>query len=105
MRACGLSRRKTEYLIGIARAAQDGILDFRKMKHLTDEQVIAELVRLRGVGTWTAEMLLIFSLGRRDVLSEKDLGIRNGMKLLYERNELSPEFFEEKRKRYSPYRT
>ncbi len=105
LRACGLSQRKLEYLQGVAEAALDGRVAFDRLASLPDDAVISELVQLRGVGVWTAEMLLIFTLGRRDVLSMNDLGIRNGIKLLLGLEELPPEQYDYYKKRYSPYGT
>ncbi len=76
LRACGLSGRKVEYLQGIARATLAGALDWESLDSLSDDEVIAELISLRGVGRWTAEMYLIFALGRPDVLALDDLGVR-----------------------------
>ncbi|MHB9033483.1 MAG: DNA-3-methyladenine glycosylase family protein [Anaerolineae bacterium] len=103
LRACGLSYRKAEYILGIAGAFLDDTLDPAALPSLPDEQVIARLVALRGVGIWTAEMMLIFSLGRPDVVSWGDLGIRRGMQRLYGYPELTRALFEEHRKVYSPY--
>jgi len=105
LRACGLSARKIEYLQGIAKARLDGTLDFDSLPEKSDQEIIDELVKLRGVGVWTAEMLLIFALGRRDVLSFKDLGIRKGIMMLHQLDSLNEEEFETYRKRYSPYGT
>ena len=105
LRACGLSGRKIEYLRGITDAALSGTVDFNRLSEKSDEELIAELSSLRGVGTWTAEMLLIFSLGRRDVLSFKDLGIRNGILQMNGWKTLSERRFEAFRKRCSPYGT
>ncbi len=105
LRKCGLSARKVEYLRGAAEAALAGAVDFAGAAKLPDAELIGELTRLRGVGVWTAEMLLIFALGRRDVLSYKDLGIRRGMMRLYGLEELGEEAFEMHRERYSPYGT
>ncbi len=103
LRGCGLSQRKAEYILGIAAAAQCGALDLDALQALPDDEVIKRLSALRGVGVWTAEMLLIFSLGRADVLSWGDLGIRRGMQRLYGYAELTRALFEEHRKVYSPY--
>jgi len=77
LRAAGLSRSKIEYVQGIARAVLAGEIDLDNLDALDDEQVIAELTRLRGVGRWTAEMFLIFALRRTDVLALDDYGVRN----------------------------
>ena len=105
LRACGLSAKKIEYLKGTAEAKLSGAVDFESLAHLDDADVIARLVTLKGVGVWTAEMLLIFALGRRDVLSYRDLGIRRGIMLLLNQDSLSEEEFERFRKRCSPYGT
>ena len=103
LRACGLSGRKIEYLRGIAEARISGSVDFDSLAEKPDAEVIAELVKLKGVGVWTAEMLLLFALGRRDILSSRDLGIRRGIMLLDQLDELTDEQFETYRRRYSPY--
>ena len=95
--------RKAEYIQGIARAALDGVIDFAGLKDMPDDEVVRHLSALRGVGVWTAEMLLIFSLCRPDVVSWLDLGIRKGMMLLYGKKTLTPKQFATYRKRYSPY--
>ncbi|WP_425801028.1 DNA-3-methyladenine glycosylase family protein [Desulfitobacterium sp. Sab5] len=100
---CGMSVRKAEYIQGIAEAAISGTVDFKTLSSLSDEEIIKKLSSLRGVGVWTAEMLLIFSLQRPDVVSSKDLAICRGMMNLYGLKELSKEKFERYRKRYSPY--
>lgn len=87
----------------LAEAVLSGGLDLEAMRHVPDEEVIRRLARLDGIGVWTAEMLLIFSLCRPDVLSWGDLGIRRGMALLYGDRELTRERFERRRKRYAPY--
>lgn len=76
LRSAGLSNRKAEYIAGIARATVAGDIDWEALERLDDETVIEILSKLRGVGRWTAEMYLIFALGRPDVLALDDLGIR-----------------------------
>lgn len=83
LRACGLSARKVETLQGIARAALDGRVPSRAAAAaLDDATLIARLTELRGIGRWTVEMLLIFGLGRLDVLPADDFGVRNGYRRL-----------------------
>jgi len=103
IKACGMSERKASYIKGIADAALSGTVDFKKLHTLPDEEIILQLSSLHGVGVWTAEMLLIFSLNRPDVLSFKDLAICRGMMNIYGLKELPKERFERYRKRYSPY--
>ncbi|MCG7844188.1 MAG: DNA-3-methyladenine glycosylase [Methanomassiliicoccales archaeon] len=103
IQACGMSMRKATYVKGIAEACAKGELDLEGLKVLPDQEVVAQLCALRGIGTWTAEMMLIFSLQRQDVVSWNDLAIRRGMMALYELEELTRERFDAYRKRYSPY--
>jgi DNA-3-methyladenine glycosylase II len=103
IQGCGMSLRKSEYIMGIANAAIVGEVDFSSLHTLSDDEVIDKLSALHGVGVWTAEMLLIFSLCRPDVVSYRDLAIRRGMMNLYGIKHLSKEKFETYRKRYSPY--
>lgn len=105
LRACGLSQRKAEYISGIASATVEGTLDFESLRSLDDADFIRELVKLRGVGEWTAEMMLIFSLERPDVLSWGDFAIKTGLKKLFGLETLSRMQFEEIRETFSPYNT
>lgn len=105
LRACGLSGRKAGYMLAAARAVQDGTLNIHSLVDKTDTEVIQTLVALPGVGRWTAEMLLIFSLQRPDVLAFDDLGIRKGLCRLYGWDEVTREQFEDCRARFSPYGT
>ena len=81
--ACGLSVRKAEYLAGLARHFIDGTLHPSAWERMDDEAVIAELVQVRGIGRWTAEMFLMFNLLRPDVLPIDDLGLRRAICLNY----------------------
>lgn len=102
---CGMSLRKAGYIKRIANSAVKEEIDFNNLHKLSDDEVIKELTRLKGIGEWTGEMILIHSLERPDILSYKDLGIRRGIMRLYELEELSKEEFEIYRKMYSPYGT
>jgi len=99
---CGLSMRKARYIKGIGEAASQGDLDLLELREMPDDGVIEKLSSLPGIGVWTAEMLLIFSLCRPDVVSWGDLAIRRGMMNLYGLKELSKKQFDRFRKRYSP---
>jgi DNA-3-methyladenine glycosylase II len=105
IQSCGMSHRKVSYIIGIAEAAKTGAVDFKNLASLSNETIIAQLTALNGVGVWTAEMLLIFSLKRPDILSYNDLGIRRGIMILHGLQELTKKQFEHYRQRYSPYGT
>jgi len=103
LQSCGISMRKASYIQGIADAVLQGKVDLEGLKDLPDEEVYKELMKLKGVGPWTAEMLLIFSLERKDVVSFGDLAIQRGMRMLYRHREITPKLFAKYRKRYSPY--
>ena len=79
LRERGMTRQKAAYLVHIAEAAADGRLDGRRLRPLDDEAVVKELVALKGVGRWTAEMFLIFHMQRPDVLPVGDLGLRRAI--------------------------
>jgi DNA-3-methyladenine glycosylase II len=83
LRGCGLSGRKTEYVRDLARHVLGGELELDRLEQLEDEQVIEEIVAVRGLGRWTAEMFLLFHLQRPDVLSGGDLGIRKAIQIEY----------------------
>lgn len=102
---CGMTMRKAEYIKNTTQAVLIKTLDLENLHRLEDQEAVKELVKLRGVGTWTAEMLLIHSLQRKDILSYKDLGIRRGIERLYDIKDLSRKEFTVLRKRYSPYGT
>lgn len=92
LRIAGLSARKVEYLKDLAARASDGRLKLSQLSKLPDEQVIEQLDQVKGIGRWTAEMFLIFCLGRKDVLPVGDLGLRKAMQKAYSLDELpSPE--------------
>jgi DNA-3-methyladenine glycosylase II len=83
LRAAGLSGRKASYVIGIAEAVEAEELRPHELDELEDEEVVDALVALRGLGRWSAEMFLIFDLGRPDVFSGGDLGLRRGIQIAY----------------------
>jgi len=100
---CGLSMRKASYIKGIGEAVVKGELNIGEFPQLTDGEIIERLSALNGIGVWTAEMLLIFSLERPDVVSWGDLAIRRGIMRLYGLKKLDKAAFERYKKRYSPY--
>lgn len=103
VQSCGMSFRKAEYVKGIAAACASGDLDLEGLKSLPDQDVVKALSSLKGIGPWTAEMMLIFSLGRKDVVSWGDLAIRRGMISLYGMETITKQEFDRYRVRYSPY--
>jgi DNA-3-methyladenine glycosylase II len=86
LRACGLSDRKTEYIADLAQHFADGAIHVHRWPQMTDEDIIAELVQVRGIGRWTAEMFLIFNLLRPDIFPLDDLGLQKGIRVSYFRN-------------------
>jgi len=103
IQGCGMTMKKALCIWEIARKAVEGELDFSGLSRLGDEDIITELMRLKGVGRWTAEMLLLHSLERPDVVSWGDLAIRRGMMRLYGLSALTKAQFDAYRARYSPY--
>jgi DNA-3-methyladenine glycosylase II len=109
LRAIGLSNAKTHYVQNVARFALEKGLDARVLNKMDNEEVIAYLTQIKGVGRWTAEMLLMFTLGREDVFAVDDLGIQNAMIRLYKLDRADKKAFREELLRisgkWSPYRT
>jgi DNA-3-methyladenine glycosylase II len=104
--AAGLSRAKAGFLRSLAEHVIDGSLELEKLDDLPDDQVIAELVAVKGLGVWSAHMFLMFHLQRPDVLAVGDLGIRRAMMLSYELPELpAPEAMERIAEPWRPHRT
>lgn len=83
LRAVGLSRQKAGYLQDLALKIIDGSVDFGNIDSLTNDEIINELTKVKGIGVWTVHMFLMFCMGRLDILPTGDLGIRNGIKKLY----------------------
>ncbi len=106
LRACGLSGVKARYVLNLAQAVKDGAIPLDEVHAWDDEAIVAALTSVKGIGPWTAEMFLIFALGRTDVLSVGDLGIRVGLKKFYGLDELpNPKQCRELTELWRPYRT
>jgi DNA-3-methyladenine glycosylase II len=104
--AVGLSRAKVSYLRSLAEHVLSGELELERLDELDDEQAIAELVAVKGLGEWTAHMFLMFQLERPDVLPVGDLGIRRAIERAYSLPELpDPETMERLAERWRPHRT
>ncbi|MDX2274746.1 MAG: hypothetical protein NW206_04775 [Hyphomonadaceae bacterium] len=105
LRSAGLSRQKTAALKDVAQKRLDRIIpDARKLVRLSDEEIIERLTQARGVGRWTVEMYLIFTLGRPDVLPIDDLGVRKGAEKLYRRS-FTPKELGAYGERWGPWRS
>ena len=100
---CGMSFRKASYIKNIAESVYSGELNIDELNYMSDEEVIKKLTSLNGIGVWTAEMLMIFSMERPNIVSWGDLAIKRGMCRLYNHKELTKTQFERYKKRYSPY--
>ncbi len=106
MRACGLSGAKACAIRAFAKAVECNELDLSGLAALDDAEVLATLTRIKGIGPWTAEMILMFSLGRLDIFSKGDLGLRKGMVRLYRLKTFPNEKkFLKIAAAWSPYRT
>ncbi len=105
IRKCGLSLTKVSYIQGLARAINERTLNLNKLPDLSDEQIKSELTKIKGIGKWTAEMILIFSLQRPDVFSLGDLGLRTAVSRLYKIDRNNLKKIEEISLMWSPYRS
>lgn len=109
LRAIGLSGAKTQYVLNVAQFAIANGLDDKKLRKMKDEEVIALLTQIKGVGKWTVEMLLMFTLGREDIFAVDDYGIQVAMKNIYGLDDNNKKEFKEKMQKisakWSPYRT
>lgn len=109
LRNIGLSNAKVKYVQNVAAFALEQGLDNKKLHKMSDEEVIEYLTQIKGVGRWTAEMVLMFAMAREDVFAMDDLGIQNGMIRLYKLDRSDKKLFREKMetiaKKWSPYRT
>lgn len=109
LRGIGMSNAKTQYVLNVAQFAIDHGITDKKLKKMSDEDIIALLTRIKGVGRWTVEMLLMFTLGREDLFSVDDYGIQAAMKKIYRLDDSNRKQFKEKMlkisKKWAPYRT
>jgi DNA-3-methyladenine glycosylase II len=109
LRAIGLSNAKTLYVLNVAHFAIEHKLDDKQFKKKQNEEVVELLTQIKGVGKWTVEMLLMFTLGRADVFAVDDYGIQSAMKKLYKLDDSNKKDFKDAMlrisKKWSPYRT
>ncbi len=103
LQSCGMTFRKADYIKDFAARVVGGTFDLDGIWSMADAEAIAELCTLRGIGVWTAEMILLFCMERPDVLSFGDLAILRGMRMVYHHREVTRPLFEKHRRRYSPY--
>lgn len=109
LRGIGLSNAKAQYVLNVAQFAIDHKIDDKKLKKMSDEEIIELLTQIKGVGRWTVEMILMFTLGRPDLFAVDDYGIQVAMKKLYKLDDSNNKEFREKMlklsQKWSPYRT
>ena len=105
LQTCGISLRKASYIKKIADAVIDGRLDLAHLQSLSDSEVCRCLSSIEGIGVWTAEMLMIFSMQRPDIMSFGDLAILRGLRMLYHHRKITPKLFAKYKRRYYPYAT
>ena len=103
LQSCGTTFKKAGYIKCFAEKVESGEFDLDAVAHMSDAEAIAALSSLSGIGEWTAEMLLLFCLGRPDILSFGDLAIHRGMRMVYHHRKVTRQMFEKYRRRYSPY--
>jgi len=106
LRKTGLSGMKVKYIKDLSKNIESKKLKLRSLYKLSDDEVVEQLTEVKGIGRWTAEMFLIFSLGRMDVLPVGDLGLKKGVQLLNSSTKLpTPDEIEELAEKWRPYRT
>ncbi len=103
LQSFGISHRKAGYITDFAVKVQNGVFDLEGIWEKPDDEVIAELSSLKGVGVWTAEMILLFCMQRPDVFSYGDLAVLRGMRMVYHHRKIDRRLFEKYRRRFSPY--
>ena len=103
LQSLGMSFRKAEYIKDFAEKILNGEFDLAAVEQMTDEEAIAALSGLKGIGVWTAEMILLFCLQRPNILSFGDLAILRGMRMVFHHRKIDKKLFEKYRRKLSPY--
>ncbi|MEE0793755.1 MAG: DNA-3-methyladenine glycosylase 2 family protein [Faecalibacterium prausnitzii] len=103
LQSFGMTFRKVQYITDFARKIKDGTFDLEGIWNKSDEDAIAELISLQGIGVWTAEMILLFCMQRPNIFSYGDLAILRGIRMVYHHRKIDRRLFEKYRRRYSPY--
>lgn len=103
LQALGISFRKAEYITDFARKVHTGEFDIEAVSQMSDEDAISALSSLKGIGVWTAEMILLFCMQRPDIFSYDDLAIQRGLRMIYHHRKIDRKLFEKYRRRFSPY--
>ncbi len=103
LQSFGMTFRKAEYIKDFAEKVQSGAFDLEEISRLPDNEAIKKLAALKGIGVWTAEMILLFCLQRPDIFSFDDLAIQRGLRMVYHHRKIDRKLFEKYRRRFSPY--
>ncbi|MDL2060291.1 DNA-3-methyladenine glycosylase 2 family protein [Mesosutterella sp. AGMB02718] len=103
IQSCGTTFRKAGCILDFAKQVDSGSFDLGAVAAMTDQEAVAALSSLKGIGVWTAEMILLFSLQRQDIFSFSDLAVLRGLRMVYRHRKISRGQFEKYRRRYSPY--
>lgn len=103
LQSFGMTFRKAEYIKDFAEKVQSGAFDLEGISRLPDKEAIKMLAALKGIGVWTAEMILLFCLQRPDIFSFDDLAIQRGLRMVYHHRKIDRKLFEKYRRRFSPY--
>lgn len=103
LQSLGMSFRKAEYIKDFADKVHSGSFNLQDISEMSDEEAIKALVSLKGIGVWTAEMILLFCLQRPDIFSFDDLAIQRGLRMVYHHRKIDRKLFEKYRRRFSPY--
>ncbi len=103
LQSFGMTFRKAEYITDFAKKVHDGAFDLQAVSKMPDEDAIKALSSLKGIGVWTAEMILLFCLQRPDILSFDDLAIQRGLRMVYHHRKIDRKLFEKYRRRFRPY--
>lgn len=103
LRECGISRVKAQCISVLGQMRARGELDLEGMRSRPEEEIFSELIRIRGIGAWTVEMVLLFSFQKKNVFSFGDLGLKKGIARLYGHEKVTQKIFEALREIYSPY--
>ena len=103
LQGLGMTFRKAEYITDFAEKIHTGAFDLNAVEQMSDEEAIRELSALKGIGVWTAEMILLFCMQRPNVFSYDDLAIQRGLRMVYHHRKIDRTLFEKYRRRFSPY--
>lgn len=103
LQSMGITFRKAEYIMDFAEKVHSGAFDLKGIWQMSDEDAIRELSTLKGIGIWTAEMILLFCMQRPDIFSYDDLAIQRGLRMIYHHRSIDRKLFEKYRRRFHPY--